>query len=125
MENTAEGSEVFSLKLSWSASVVVEGFALDAYIGPNAIGKSHGTYEQGKQFRLTKIDVYDPYKKQGYGTIMIYALIGAAKTKKCTTFIFEGVSDTNNRAINLYKRLGAQASSQKLCNDKTDYEMSL
>lgn len=125
MSGTTEDSDALSLKLSWSASVVVEGFSLEAYVGPKAIGKAHGTYEIGKKFRLTKIDVYDPHKKNGYGTIMIYALIGAAKTKKCTTFIFEGVSDTNVDAVNLYKRLGAKASSPKLCKDKTDYEISL
>lgn len=123
--STIEDSDAFSLKLAWSVSAATEGFSLDAYLGNQAIGKAHGTYEAGKEYRLTKIDVFAPHKGKGYGTIMIYTLIGAAKTKKCTKFIFEGVSDTNVDAVRLYTKHGARASTPKLCNDKADYEISL
>jgi len=121
----AEDDDTFSLKLSWTPAIVGTNFSLKACIGPKPIGKAHGTCEAKKTFRLTKIGVYEPYRKNGYGTIMINTLIGAAKTKKCAAFIFEGVSDTNVSAIKLYKSLGAKASSSKLCKDKTDYELSI
>lgn len=123
INSTIKDSDVLSLKLAWTVSVAVEGFLLDAYLGDQAIGQAHGTYEAGKEFRLTKIDVFAQHKGMGLGTIMIYTLIGAAKTKKCTKFIFEGVSDTNFNAVRLYMKHGAQASKPKLCEDKTDYEI--
>lgn len=125
--NTDSTTDALSLKLTWSSSVVVEGFSLVTYLGEEgeAIGKVHGTYETGKEFRLTKIDVFDPHKGKGYGTIMIHTLIGTAKTKKCTKFIFEGVSDSNVDAVRLYVKHGAKAAMPKLCEDKTDYEMAL
>ncbi|MEE9927641.1 GNAT family N-acetyltransferase [Microvirgula aerodenitrificans] len=118
-----EDNDVMTLKLSWSSSVIVQGFSLDARIGNHTIGRAHGTYETGIAFRLTRIDVLDPYKNNGYGKIMIHTLVGAAKKQKCPEFIIEGVSDSNTDAIRLYTRLGAHPVTPRLGKGKTDYRL--
>ena len=112
------------LNVSWNDGPLLSGFKLIAYLGGHQVGAAHGTYCAGHQFRLTKIEVPDTHKGKGFGTIMIGTLIGAAHTHKCRHFVFEGVSNTNLRAIRLYLRFGAKEAN-KLDQHKTDYVISL
>lgn len=116
-----------NLKLKYKSGVVLGlySFHLIATLGGREIGKAYGDIEKSGKFRLVKIDVYSDYRSNGYGGMMIQRLVDAAREDKCTSFVFVGVSDSNNGAIKLYERLGAIREKKPNCDDKNDYIMAL
>lgn len=114
----------FTIKLEW-IKFPPNTFSISGYIGEIRIAEATGDYHTGKDFRLVKIDVYDNYRNKGYGSKMINQLISEARNKKCSCFVFVGVSDNNLGAIRLYQSLTAVQQDIKNCKDKHDYVLQL
>jgi len=80
---------------------------------------------QGSDFRLGNITTEPAFRKKGYGTTVIGALIGAARARRCATFTFEDVSAKNAEAIGIYLRFGAVALPPKEVGGHADYQIKL
>ena len=62
---------------------------------------SAGFIYNGGEILIAQYDVYDEYKKQGYGTMLMYTLMGVARAKKIPIVVF-AMEDS----IEFYKKLG-------------------
>ena len=80
---------------------------------------------QGSDFRVSNIKTEPAYRRKGFGTTVIGALIGAARARKCTTFTLEEVSPKNSEAIDMYLRFGAVALPPKKVGGHVDYQIQL
>lgn len=96
---------------------------LDAFLRGKKVGSATFWAANGQVFNLDRIDVFNEARGKGYGTKMLQHLIHEARELKCTKFVFQGVDNSNMRAISLYQRLGAQRGASR-GTTKHDYEIT-
>ena len=112
-------ADKFGIIIDWSPG----GYKLQAYDGPTMVVEAHGTFSAGNDFKLTIIKTNTSHQGKGFGSACIGALIGAARARKCTSFVFEGVAHDNAEAIKLYQGFGAVHVGQ--LGAKNNYRLTL
>lgn len=90
-----EMNPTYTVKLSVDKHEVLEGLG----------------FIQGTDFRLSNIVTVPAYRKKGFGTTFIGALIGAARARQCATFTLEDVSPRNTGAVSIYQRFGGRGAA--------------
>jgi GNAT superfamily N-acetyltransferase len=80
---------------------------------------------RGSDFRLSNIATVPVFRGKGLASLVIGTLIGAARTRQCSTFTIEDVSPRNPAANRLYQRFGALPLPPRESDGHSDYQIRL
>ena len=80
---------------------------------------------RGSDFRLSNIATVPVFRGKGLASLVIGTLIGAARTRQCSTFTIEDVSPRNPAANRLYQRCGALPLPPRESDGHSDYQIRL